>query len=206
MLWLYILLGVLLLIFLLLLLPIGIKVNINGESKIWATIGFIKIQLLPQKEKKPKKDKKKKKKKKQKQTETAKKEPEKKKSLLSEKGLGGLVDLIKKIAELSQNVLKGFFKHIIIKRMLISIVVAEGDAAKTAINYGYYCSVVYPAFGIIVRNAKCRKYGIDIAPDFDEKVTSHYTISFNARIRILWILTTILKNGMGILDIFKELT
>lgn len=205
MLWLYILLGVLLLIFLVLLIPVGIQVKMNGESKILATIGFVKIQLVPEKEKKKKSEKKKtSKKKKQKKTEKAKKEPEKKKSKFSEKGLSWIVDIIKKAAELAKSVLKGFFKHIIVKKMYVSIRVAEEDAAKTAVSYGYYCSAIYPSVSILAQSTKCKHYGVDIMPDFNDGAETKYNVDFVARIRIIWIFAVIIKNGKRIFDIIKE--
>ncbi len=57
--WLYILLGIILLIFLILLIPIGVKVSYKGEVKAVLKIGFIPITVYPPKPKKKKKDKKK---------------------------------------------------------------------------------------------------------------------------------------------------
>ena len=55
MLWLYILLGILLVIFLLLLMPVKLKASYNENFRCSLKIGFVKIQLYPQKTKKKKK-------------------------------------------------------------------------------------------------------------------------------------------------------
>ncbi len=201
MLWLYIILGILLLILILLLLPITVKLHYRNELSVVLYIGFVKLRLLPSK---PKKSKKKKKQKQKKTDDKTEKNEDKKKNIISEKGLSWLAETIKKIAELAQNVLKSFFKHIIIKNMMISVSVAEGDAAATAIHYGYYCSAIYPAAGIIARSTNCKKYGVDITPDFNEKAKSCYTIDFEAKILVIWILAVLLKNGRKIIDTIKN--
>lgn len=198
MLWLYILLGILLFFLLILLIPIKIKLEYQNKLVLFLYIGFVKLRLIPSKPKKSKKEKSKVK------TAEKTKEPEKNNNIIKEKGVSWLVNLIKKIAELAGGVLKDFFKHIIIKKLMLSIVVAEEDAAKTAVNYGYYCSAVYPAVGIIVRNVKCKKYGIDIKPDFDENAKSCYYAELEAKIRVLWILAVLFGNGREIIDVIKE--
>lgn len=197
MLWLYILLGILLFVLIILLVPIGIKLKYQNKLELLLYIGFVKLRLIPEKPKKPKKEKANKKK------DEKPKEPEKKKNIIQEKGLSWLVNLIKKTAELAGGVLKDFFKHIIVKKLLLSITVAEADAAKTAVNYGYYCSAVYPAMGLIVSAVKCKKYGVDIKPDFDENAKSNYLIEIEAKIRVLWILTVLFRHGKEIIDVIN---
>lgn len=198
MLWLYILLGILLFILLILLIPVGIKLKYQNEPQLFLYIGFVKLRLIPEKPKKPKKEKAKKK------TENKANKPETNKSIIKEKGLPWFVSLLKKLAELAGGVLKDFFKHIIIRKLMLSITVASGDAAKTAVNYGYYCSAVYPAVGIIVGAVKCKKYGVDIKPNFDEKAKSNYFVELEAKIRVLWILSALLSHAKEIIEILKE--
>lgn len=199
MLWLYILLGALLFILLILLIPIRMKLKYQNELLLSLYIGFVKLRLIPAKPKKPKKEKSKKK------TDEKPKETEKKKNIIKEKGISWLVNLIKKLAQLAGGVLKDFFKHIIIRKLMLSIVVAEEDAAKTAVNYGYYCSAVYPAVGIIVKTAKCKKYGVDIKPDFDENAKPDYFVELDAKIRVIWILAVLIGHSKEFLDVIKEL-
>ena len=92
MLWLYILLGILLVIFLLLLTPVKLKASYNEDFRCVLKIGFVKFSLYP-----PKPKKKKKKKKPKKADEEQKSEESKKESLIKEKGISWLFDLIKKI-------------------------------------------------------------------------------------------------------------
>lgn len=199
MLWLYILLGILLFILLILLIPIRLKLKYHNELLLSLYIGFVRLRLIPAKPKKPKKVKT------QKKTDEKPKEPEKKKNIIKEKGVVWLVNLIKKLAQLADGVLKDFFKHIIIRKLMLSIIVSEEDAAKTAVNYGYYCSAVYPAVGIIVKTAKCKKYGVDIKPDFDENSKPDYFVELDAKIRVIWILAVLIGHSKEILDVIKEI-
>lgn len=202
MLWLYILLGILLFVLLILLIPIRLKLKYQKEFELLLYIGFVKLRLIPAKPEKPKKEKSKEKSKEK--TEKKPEESEKNKNIIQKKGISWLVNLIKKVAELACGVLKDFFKHIIIKKLMLSIVVAEENAAKTAVNYGYYCSAVYPAVGIIVRSAKCKKYGVDIKPDFDENAKSDYYVELEVKILVLWILAVLIGHGKEIINVLKE--
>lgn len=198
MLWLYILLGILLVIFLLLLIPVKLKASYDEDFRCSLKIGFIKIQLYPQKPKK-------KKKKSEKTDEKPEHEEKKKESLIKEKGISWLFDLIKKIADLAVGALKDFFRHIIVKKLMLSISIAGDNAADTAVKYGYCCSAVYPAFGIIVGAVKCRSYGVDISPNFQEKAKSAVNMELEAKIKILWLLALVLKHGYKGLKLLADL-
>ena len=199
MLWLYILLGILLVIFLLLLTPVKLKASYNENFRCVLKIGFVKFSLYPPKPKKKKKKKPKKADEEQKSKET------KKESLIKEKGISWLFDLIKKIADLAVGALKDFFRHIIVKKLLLSISIAGSDAADTAVKYGYCCSAVYPAFGIIVGAVNCKKYGVDISPDFEEEAKSAVNMELEARIKILWLLALVIKHGIKGLKLLIDL-
>ena len=188
MLWLYILLGILLAVALLMLVPVKFKLSYNKELSCVLYIGFVKYTVFPAKPKK-KKDKSKK------EAEKKSEEKEKKSNPIKEKGLDWLVNVIKQVANLAKDALKDFFRHIIVKRFMISIRVAGDDAADTAVKYGHCCSAVYPAVGLIVGAVKCRDYGIDISPDFEENAEFDADIDLEARILIFWLITLIIKHG-----------
>lgn len=192
MLWLYILLGVILLLALIVLIPIKVRMFYRSELECTLYIGFVKIRIYPPKPKKPKKTEKKLKKAK---SEKA-KEEKNNVSLIKEKGIIWIVDLIKKASELALGVLKDFFKHIIIKRLMLSIKVAGSDAADTAVKYGKCCSAVYPAVGVIAGAVKCKGYGVDITPDFEEKAKSQVKFELEAQTRVFWLLTLVFKHGI----------
>lgn len=174
MLWLYILLGIALFVALVMFIPITLRASYKEEFWCAVYIGFVKLQLVPAK---PKNEKKKKVKKQTPKTEQPKKATEKKLSLIKKYGIEWLLNLIKKVAELAVSALQDFFSHILIKKFSLSISVAGDDAADTAIKYGKYCAVVYPAVGTIVRVVKCKGYGVDINPNFSEKQKLKLTLT-----------------------------
>ena len=120
---LYIILGILLLLFLITLIRVQVFAYYSEEFLLTVKILFFKIKILPAKEKPEKKkpEKKPKKEKKQKPKEEAKKEkPEEKKQsylgkLKEKKGLSGLISLFTSLARIAGGALKGLFFHIVIK-------------------------------------------------------------------------------------------
>lgn len=202
MLWLYILLGIVLFIALVMFIPITLRASYKEEFWCAVYIGFVKLQLVPAK---PKKEKKKKKAKKQTQkTEQPKKATEKKPSLIKQYGIEWLLNLIKKVAELAVSALQDFFSHILVKKFSLSISVAGDDAADTAIKYGKYCAVVYPAVGTIVRVVKCKDYGVDINPNFSEKTETEINFDFAARIFAFRLIGLAVKHGIKGIKLLAE--
>ena len=198
MLWLYILLGILLVIFLLMTAPVKLRASYDNDFICKLTVGFIPFTIYPQKPKKKKKPAKPAKK-------QAPKPKEEKKSLIKEKGLTGLIELINRIIKLAKGALKDFFKHIIVKRLMLSVSVAGSDAADTAVKYGYCCSAVYPAFGVLINSLRCKKYGVDVTPDFEEGAKTAIKINLEARTRIFWLVKLVLKHGIKALRLLAEL-
>lgn len=201
MLWLYILLGIALFVALVMFIPITLRASY--KEKFWCAvyIGFVKLQLVPAK---PKKGKKKKVKKQTPKTEQPKKATEKKPSLIKKYGIEWLLNLIKRVAELAVSALQDFFSHILIKKFSLSISVAGDDAADTAIKYGKYCAVVYPAVGTIVRVVKCKGYGVDINPNFSEKAETEINFDFVARVFVFRLVALAVKHGIKGLKLLAE--
>lgn len=201
MLWLYILLGIALFVALVMFIPITLRASYKEEFWCAVYIGFVKLQLVPAK---PKKEKKKKVKKQTPKTEQSKKPTEKKPSLIKKYGIEWLLNLIKRVAELAVSALQDFFSHILIKKFSLSISVAGDDAADTAIKYGKYCAVVYPAVGTIVRVVKCKGYGVDIDPNFSEKAETEINFDFAARIFAFRLIGLAVKHGIKGLKLLAE--
>lgn len=201
MLWLYILLGIALFVALVMFIPITLRASYKEEFWCAVYIGFVKLQLVPAK---PKKEKKKKVKKQTPKTEQPKKATEKKPSLIKKYGIEWLLNLIKKVAELAVSALQDFFSHILIKKLSLSINVAGDDAADTAIKYGKYCAVVYPAVGTIVRVVKCKGYGVDINPNFSEKAETEINFDFVARVFVFRLVALAVNHGIKGLKLLAE--
>jgi sporulation protein YtfJ len=200
--WLIFLL-VILVIILLLLIPVGVQLTFEKELRVRLKIGFIPITLYPKKPKKPKKEKKKK----EKTEEAPKKEEkkEKKPGLIKQKGLSWLLDTAKNAAILTKGVLRDFFRHLKIKRLLVSINYCGEDADDTAVKYGYLCLSVYPAVSILVNISKCRRYGVDITPLFDANSESSYYVDFEAGIRLLWLFVLLFRHGFKAIRLLLSL-
>lgn len=199
--WLYILLGIILLIVLLLLLPIGFKAGYQDEVRAVLQIGFIPIPIYPPKPKKPKKKPKKPEPEKPKEE----KPKEKKPNLIQEKGILWLIDLIREAAKLAVGALKSFFKHLHIKRLNVSISCCGEDAADTAVQYGYFCLAVYPAVSILVKAGKCRRYGVDISPNFKDGEETRFHADIYVYIRLLWIFALVFRYGFKALRLLLSL-
>ncbi len=199
MLLIYILLGILAVIGLLLLMPVKLKVKYHEELKCILQIAFVKYTAYPQKPKK----------KKQKTAKNTEKKPEQQKKAKKSKGKGisWLLNVIKRVANLANGALKDFFGHIIVKKLLLSVSVAGSDAADTAIKYGNCCSVVYPAISTLIGTVKCRSYGVDIAPNFEENAKSELEFELEAKTIVLWLLMLVIKHGYKgvrlLLDLIK---
>ena len=196
----FIFLGVLLLLFLLLLIPVGVRAQLDKDLRVALKIGFISIPLYPPK---PKKEKKKKKKEEKPKPKEEKKE--KKPGIVKQKGFSWLMETIKNAAILTKGILRDFFKHLVINRLQISIVFCGENADDTAVKYGYLCLTVYPAISILVRAGKCRRYGVDITPDFDAKGASHCEADVHVSIRLLWIFALVFKHGFKALRLLLSL-
>ena len=201
--WFYILLAILLFIALILIIPIGVRADFEKELKVTLKIGFVPVTLYPPKPKKPKKKKEKEPKKKEKPKEE--KPKEKKPSIIKEKGIMWLVDTIKQAAALALGALKDFFRHLKIKQLNVSIIYHGEDASDTAVKYGYFCLSVYPAVSILAGIAKCRSYGVDIAPDFDDTHTSRYAVDIHVSTRVFWLLALVFRHGFKALRLLIRL-
>ena len=167
---LYIIVGILLFIFLLLMIPVSFHFRYDGEPELILQYLFIKIKLVPPKEK-PEKQK----------TESEKsekpkeKKPEKKgnnlKKLYKKRGLDGLFEILSDVISIIKDTSSKLIKHIVIKKLKIDLLIVGEDAGDTAMKYGYICSAVYPAVSFIDSNMKLRKKQIDIEAGFTEQET-----------------------------------
>ena len=202
---LYILLGVLLLLFLILLIRVQVFFTFSDEPNLTLKILFYQKKLLPSPPKHEKKKEKpeKKPKKEEKPKETEEEEPEKKQSYLSKikekKGLSGLVSLLTDVARIAGGLLKGLFSHIVIHKLDVGIALNSGDAASTAVTYGKLCSAVYPAVNIITAATVCKNYNVTLEPVFDSDQKTEFYADVHAHLRIIFAVWEALKAGVKLL-------
>ena len=203
---LYIILGILLLIFLVLMIRVQVFFHFADEPQLTVKVLFYQKKLLPPPPKHGKKKEKPAKKPKQEETEpkeNEEKESEKKQSYLSKikdkKGLSGLVSLLTDVARITGGLLKGLFSHIVIHKLDVGIALNSGDAASTAVTYGKLCSAVYPAVNVIVAATVCKNWNVTLEPVFEgEKKTEVYADVY-AHLRLIFVVWEAIKAGVKLL-------
>lgn len=190
---LWVIVCILLLLTVVMVIPLRVDMRYTDSAELTLKILFIKIKLFPteEKPKKKAKDNKNKNKKAVNKKDNSSKEnisstekpSEKEKSskdeakssinkirdLFKQRGLDGLINIIRELAGLVSGTLKPLFKHIKLKRLDIDVCVAKDNAADTAVHYGYVCSAVYPALSVLLNVIKFDDYNVNIYPDFDKK-------------------------------------
>lgn len=141
----------LLLILLVLFTPINVVVNYSDGLNVHIIIFGLKIKIPTRVKKKTRKNHDKN----YKQENNTKK---KKNSNIISFGLGIIKIGVKTFIE----ILKG----IKIKEIVLKVKVSGSDAAKTALLYAKFSSVIYPFFGGVISNAELESYDINVSPDF----------------------------------------
>lgn len=203
---LYIILGILLLLFLIMLIRVQVFASYTDELRLSVKVLFFRLTILPAPPKKPKKKKPEKKPKEKKpEAEKPVEEPEKKEKkpflsrLKEKKGLTGLVELFTGLAEIAAGMLKKLFSHIVIHKLDVGIAVSSGDAASTAVTYGKLCSAVYPAINIITAATKCKDWHVTVEPVFDDEKTTEVYADLHAHLRIIFAVAEAIKAGIKLL-------
>ena len=183
---LFIILGLLLLIFLVLLIRVRVFFSYDDSVTLKIKILFYELVILsPYKEKKPKKKKEKKpeKKKEKKETEEKEKKEEKPKkksligSLKDKHGLPGLLSLFTDILKIATGALSGIITHMFFSRFDLDLIICSQDSAQTALTYGKACSAIYPAVSALSKLTEFKDYNIFICPKFDGEKNEIYFVT-----------------------------
>lgn len=204
---LYIILGILLLLFLVTLLNVRIHAIYNEKLTLYVRVAFVKLRLIPPKPKKEKKKPKKPKKEKEKKPE--KEKPKKEKSFnimdyVKQKGVSGILNIFRRIANLAVGTLKDLFSRITVTMLALELRIAGSDAADSAVKYGQVCSILYPALKIIGEIVTINDYDIDVEPDFSDEPKSSAKGELKAKIRVLSILIVVFKRGFQALRLILK--
>ena len=201
---LYIILGILLLIFLILLVKVEVFASYTDDLTLTLKILFYKKQLLPAPEK-PKKPQEKKEKKPEEPKPEEEKKPEKEKKpsylekLREKKGLSGILSLLTGLARIAVGTLKGLFSHLVIRKLNVGIALSSEDSATTAVNYGKLCSIVYPAVDVIVAATVCKSYNVILEPVFDDEKGTQITAEADVYLRPIFAVIEAVKAGVKLL-------
>lgn len=198
-----IILGIIAFIFLLLICPLSFSAVYDGEFELKIKYLFLSFRIFPPKEKKFKKEKRQKKK-----SEKAKEPKEEKKKnpildFVKQKGIGGLIEMLKTFAKIIAETVSSVTKHLVISKLDVNVLVVGDDAADTAMKYGYVCSAVYPLISIIDSNVKKCKHSENIIAGFNDPEMK-ILCSVKVRIKPLFLIITAVKTAFkGIKAIAK---
>jgi len=189
-------------------------VEYNGEIALCVRVLFIKIKILPKKDKKSgphsmsekkarkikEKLRKKALKKKQKKEQKKLEKEQKKDAPKQKKSISEILDIIRIIKDIVSVVIKRFFGHLRIDLARFKINVATGDAATTAIAYGAINEAVLLIFPMLDKLK-----GFDIPKNKDIDITADYLsdtttvdikLSFSIRV---WHVLHIAFGALGVL-------
>ena len=152
--WLYILLGVAVLITVILCLPVTLcfSYQYGGEPSLALRYAFLRFHLYPQTEKQLAAAEKKKNKK-----ETGKRAKEKQNkpnkvsitAMIDEMGVGETVQRLLSVLKTLPEAVRKALKGARIRRFRLQLFAAGDDAADTALKYGEICAAVWPALGFL---------------------------------------------------------
>ncbi len=196
---------ILLFLIFLLTLKATVTVEYSGEVALFVRVLFIKIRVLPSKEKKyshsmsakkaarlKAKLEKKDQKKRAKKAEKKRQKDEKKQALArgevkkEKKTPAEILDIISLVSNLVKQVVGKFFGHLRIKLTRIRLRIGTGDAAMTALTYGAVTqsiNVLFPLLESVKQVKFPRGDQIDITPDFTaEESEIDICISFSLRV------------------------
>ena len=159
--------------FFVLILSIRFTVYMTYDEEFMLDISwlFIKLHILPKKEKEemPKKEKEPKKENKEEPSEE-KPEKEKKDNILvsfyKNQGFSGVLQLLKDTVNAINGMFGTIFRHFVFRELKLYMTVGSADAAETAQLYGKTCAAVFPAMGLITSTCNVKEYDCAVRPNF----------------------------------------
>jgi len=168
---LYILLGIVAFFTGLLSVPLIIQAEYAQAATLRVRWLFLKIPIIPGKEKKPRKKKKEKPKKEK--PEKPKKEKDDKKPGIFERfykyqGVSGFINLLQRTVAILKRFRHGLWLCFKIRKLHLRMLVKGGDPQAVVEKYGKTCAAVFPALGWLSSHLRSRRGGVraNISPDF----------------------------------------
>lgn len=160
----WILLGILAFLVFLLLLPVHTRVCFDGMLQVWCGLGPVSLRIFPLK-KKAEQQKKKPKATKVKEAKKKKNEKVKPKKKLT---LEVLCDFLR----LGVQALGKLRRRIVIRNLTCHLVIADEDAAATALLYGRIAAAVSALYPVLDRNLRIHHTDISVDADFEKQKSS----------------------------------
>ena len=148
----------------LLVCPVTVEAAFREEFFLRVGFLFFHYTLMPKKPEKKKAE----------TEETGAKQPKKNRlaELYRAKGLSGFLKILGEAAKIAGGAAKKIFQHTVFAHFRLQIGVSGGDAAETAVNYGYACGAVGSATSLLLGHAKCKECRISVTPDFRSEQSS----------------------------------
>lgn len=202
---LWILLGLLAVVFLLLLVPVHADVRYREKLELDVRYLFLRRTLLPapeepqaEKAEAPSKEKKL-------EAQKRKKNPmlEKLARFKEAEGLSGLLHLAGDFLRLTGTSAAKIIRRLKIRNFDLYVLTGDEDAAAAAILYGQACAVVYPAAEALFTLAKCRRRRVSVDLDYAVK-TPAVQLAADVSIRPLFALFYGLQYLIGLLPIYQR--
>lgn len=168
--FLYVLLGIIAFFIIVLSVPLHITIGYDNKIRVSIRYLFIKLDLLPVKDK-PKKEKKPKKEPPPKEEKPKDDTPKEKKpnpllEMVKANGYDGMMTVLSNLGRIFKIYGGKLLKSVVFDEIYLYICVGTGDAAATAIKYGQTCQKVYPVMGFLCSNNVVKQYDIDVDSDF----------------------------------------
>lgn len=202
---LWILLGLLAVVFLLLLVPVHADVRYREKLELDVRYLFLRRTLLPapeepqaEKAEAPSKEKKP-------EAQKQKKNPmlEKLVRFKEAEGLSGLLHLAGDFLRLTGTSAAKIIRRLKIRDFDLYVLTGDEDAAAAAILYGQACAVVYPAAEALFTLTKCRRRRVSVDLDYAVK-TPAVQLAADVSIRPLFALFYGLQYLIGLLPIYQR--
>ncbi len=182
---LYILLGILALIFLLLLMPLHLNLDYDEELSVRLRYLFLVFRLYPQKEKKSKKIGRPEARKAEKKLGKKKKDEHSSLpsfgEMLKEDGPGAVISYLSELTKIAATAARKLLHVLVADRLELRMQIVGEDAADTAILFGKICAGVYPALSVLQGIIRTKRRQVEIAPDFSgEKTQVRFRVRLHA--------------------------
>jgi Ca2+/Na+ antiporter len=180
----------------------SVRLRISYFNELGLKISYLcfSYTIFPQKEKKRQKAAKDKK-----QKEAKQKKENIFTSVYHEKGLNGLLHLLKALSNMAGSFFKKIFQHIRASKLSLHVAVADEDAAQTALLYGKVCAIVYPSFSMLTQTIKCKKFEVAVVPNFKSK-KSEIQGSADIKIRVAILLAAVIQALLRYMKTIKPAT
>lgn len=121
-------------------------------------------------------------------------------------GLSGVIDILEELIDIVKKFLGSVLKHIIVRKMILKVKVGGEDAYHTAMNFGYFCSGVYPVLGVLSALITFRKIpDIDIKADFDRKKSDIF-MDLQISSRPFFLLASLVIYGIKAVKLYLNIT